>query len=937
MQEIPLLLPSLVFLLTAGLCRCIVHCPAECRGPGWVVVPGKGLEKFEGPEAQAIMTIIKRVQMVRPGVTTVKVTINGHELQVPSSSKVTIQDIIQRFPDLGETLSQIIQGYSTVRWPSQQPETENQKPWLPEEPEQVGTPQIPFVPQHLVPDIFKTPSPPQPQVPEVPAPTFPPQVPEEPVTPPRPQAPEVPQAPKEPQVPVVPEVTNVPQVPGVPEVPEPPQEPTVVDHTPFDVESYLDLLQKNPDFFVPIYWMLVRHGVTFPDLTKPVTWVIVHGKKVRFQKPVYVRYVITVNNHKFELPKDSRKFADFISSYPDLLPQVATVLQQFGATLITTASGQITGYKLFNKVVRLRTPVKTTVTINGNVFELPRDIVGLVGAIQNSPKALHVLLPLLTSYGVRTRKGPSGEIQVLTYSGHTYPVGDVSPVQVTIDNTQFSIPADLNRILSQPNKFWIGQLLAELQKQHVPLTVDPQTGNLVGIVVNQVPIPFPVIVRLRVRIENRYFNIPKDIPAMLNYLKTSTVGVPTELLNDLYNLYGILPVRNSDRLVVAIEFNGKRYPVPQQKTTTLVVDGQTFLLPRDNAKLADILVNHQIQIKDFLLQIQLAGYKLLAGPDGVLSSVQKGFEIFQLPVTIRLVVTINNDRYRIPSDLPNLVAFMNKPEHSHVVEQIINNLIELGVQVRRDDGKIVLVFNGREYNVNGGGGSPPQVAPQEPTMRIQFNGKWFKVPEEFGQLVATVRAGGPQAISFLVKSLKAHNIVVNLTPDGDIASIVFRGKTYAFPLGGGSGGTAGGTLTSGNVEITIRGQKFLIPRDLGVLPTRVRNFQYGELVVALHRLGIMLAVDDRGNFFGMRVGGRLVKFGLTFRVAVILDKSGSSFGVPHQLGALAQGLASGNWNWSAVRRVLFASGVEVRGGATGAPREIGFQGKFYRIQRSVKG
>ncbi|CAN8027368.1 unnamed protein product [Ixodes persulcatus] len=944
MQGIPMLLPSLVLLLTAGLCHCLVQCPLECRGTGWIIVPGKVLEIIEGPKVQAILTVIKKLQKIKPGTTTVKVTIGGRDLRVPSGTQFTILDTIKKFPDIGQTLTWIIKSSGA----SGQPPTENQKPWFPED---------------LVPDIFKTSSSPSnptseshqevPEVPEVPnvghiprpvpypvekplsearLVSEPPHVSEISQVPEAPQAPEAPQVPKANQVLEVPKVPEAPQVHEVSEVPEISEVPELPkDTTPFDVESYLDLLQKNPDLFVLVYWMLVRHGVTFPNLSKPVTWVIVNGKRVPLQKPVTVRYIITIENHKFELPRDTKKFADFISKNPNLLPQIATILQQFGATLVTTANGQITGYKLFNKVTRLRRPVKATVTINGRVFELPRDIVDLIGAVQDSPKSLHMILPLLTSYGVRIKKGPNGEIHYLTLNGKTYPVEYVKPVKVTIDNIQFSIPADLSVILSQPSKLWIGQLLSELQKQHVPITVDPQTGNLVGIVIDQVPIPFPAIVRLRVKLENRYFIIPRDIPAMIDFLKTR--GLPSEVLNDLYSLYGIIPVRNADKLVVAIEFNGKRYPVPQQKTTTLVVADQTFVLPRDNAKLAEILVNHKIPIKAFLLQIQLAGYKLLAGPDGVLSSVQKGFEIFELPVTIRLVVTINNDRYRIPNDLPNLVDFMSKPEHSHVVEQIVQNLIELGVQVKRDGGKIVLVFNGREFNVKGEGGPFPQPGPMnvpgESTMRIQFNGQWFKIPDEFDSLVTTVRKGGTGAIAFLVKALAEHGILVNRSSDGNIVSIVFRGKTYTFPRGTSAGPS--------NVEVVIRGQKFLIPRDLGVLPTQVRNFQYGELVVALHRLGISLAVDDRGNFFGMKVGGKLVRFGVTFRVAVILDNSGTSFGVPHQLGALAGGLANGNWDWNAVRRVLYASGVEVRGGVAGAPREIGFQGTFYKIQSGIKG
>lgn len=920
MQEPPLLLPSLVLLLTAGLSRCLEsQCPAECLGAGWIVVPGKGLQRFEGPEAQAILTVVKRVQKIKPGTTTVKVTINGQDIQVPSGTKVTIMDMLKKFPDISGTLSWIIKSGG----PGGLPITENQRPWFPQEPvETIETPQ-PKVPRTAV--ITMAPS----EEPQVPVSGSQGNVPELPNLP---EVPEVPKGPETSEAPRVPQVSQGVEVPEVPEVPETPEE-TPVDNTPIDVNSYLDLLQKNPDYFVPVYRILVRNGVRFPDLTKPVTWVIVHGKKVYLQKPVSVRYIITINNHKFEIPKDTKKFADFVSGYPDLLPQIATVLQQFGATLITTTNGQVTGFKLFNKVVTLPRIVKTTVTINGKVFELPNDIVNLIGAVQDSPKSLYLILPLLMSYGVRPKKGPNGEMKLVTYKGNTYPVEYVKPVKVTIDNTQYSIPADLNFILTQPKKLWIGQLLSELQKQHVPITVDQQTGNIVGIVINQVPIPFPAIVRLRVRLGTRYFIIPRDIPAMISYLETS--GLPSEVLNNLYNLYGVIPVRNADKVVVAIEFNGKRYPVPQQKTTTLVVTGQTFVLPRDNAKLAEILVNRKIPIKDFLLQIQLAGYKLLAGPDGVLSSVQKGFEIFELPVTIRLVVTINNDRYRIPNDLPKLITFMNNPDHSHVVEQILRNLIELGVQVKRDGGKIVLVFNGREYNVNGNGGSSPQEGsqfvnvPQGSTMRIQFNGKWFSIPDEFDSLVTTVREGGIEQIAFLVKTLAAHGIVINRTPDGDIASIVFKGKTYTFP--------PSGSLTAGNVEVTIRGQTFLIPRDLAVLPKRIRNFQYGELVVALHRLGIMLVVDDRGNFYGMKVGGKLVKFGMTFRVAVILDNSGTSFGVPLQLEALSHGLANGNWNWKSVRKVLFSSGIEVRGGASGAPREIGFQGKFYQIQRGVKG
>ncbi|KAH6936295.1 hypothetical protein HPB50_015225 [Hyalomma asiaticum] len=198
----------------------------------------------------------------------------------------------------------------------------------------------------------------------------------------------------------------------------------------------------------------------------------------------------------------------------------------------------------------------------------------------------------------------------------------------------------------------------------------------------------------------------------------------------------------------------------------------------------------------------------------------------------------------------------------------------------------------------------------------------------------------------LVKTLQSNGIKVNLTPGGDdIASFVMDGRVI--PVYNDSGdiphqketpaghAKSSAESSSDRFPVTIRGRQFIVPEDISRLSSLLPNFQYGELITALHKAGHTLEVDDKGMFYGMRVhGGRLVRFPIKFSVSVFANRKGRPFRVPTELEKLAQVLPSHRWNWSAVRKTLENAGIEMRGGDGGPPRSIGFQGRFFQIRNN---
>lgn len=972
----------LVLLASTESGYCFTPCPAQCVNSFAMLEPTNGRIKWiRGQDASSVIRLFKVVSSTSGSSTSVvTLRINGRDVPVPSNAKPMIIEVLKRHPEMSHVIFELLQ---------------KRQPSFPGEPMPSGAGKIveepeivTAVPSGSEPSVPYGPSRPSNEVPFFPGVPDVRRRPDEPVMPYEPVVPGFPDSGKpyrkpsrkpsghEPSVPYEPFVPSnqVPFFPGVPDVPRRPDEPVMPYEpvvpgfqdsrkpsseglvpnplhptrdfpfeprfVPEDIRSYLEMLVRNPDYFVPIYKILVRKGVRFPDVSRPFTYVTINGRRVDLPSKVTVVFTVRINGQQFVLPRDGQRLVSFISRHPDQMPTIATILQQFGAVVTTSTGGKVTGFTLFGKPYVLPNPVSTRVIVNGRTFNLPRDIPDLIGAIQSNPQEFHRILPVLESFGVRPQKSPTGEISMVVINGRTFPVRSVAPARIVIHGRPYTIPADLDVLLNQPDNLVVGELISALQKLKIPVTVDKDTGNVAGIVMDGVPIPFPTTVRLRVKLGGRVYRIPRDLPSIVTYLEQNRM--PSTILSHLYTNYGVIPVRNANNVVVALSFNNKKYPVRvPQSQTIVVISGSRFVLPKDTNTLVRSLNERRIQVEEFLRVVQEAGYKLIPDADGVLRTIQKGFDVISLPSQIRLIVNINGVRYRVPKDLPRVVQTLGNIKNLGSIEPILVSLRNMGVRVQRTSTQVTLVFNKQSYSfpISPGARGGNYVVPGAPTdtvaARINFNGQWFTLPTELEAMMSVVRSNGPMAIQLLIKTLRSHGITVNLTPSGaDIVSIVIHGQVYtvsggrAPPSSGGSGGAS--------VVVTIRGRQFTIPRDIGILPRTLPGFQYGELILALHRAGALLEVDEKGNFYGMRIQGRVTKFSVIFRVNVMLSRGGRAYRVPLDLAELAQGLSSAGhrWNWASVRKVLRNSGVEIQGGTAGAPRAIGFQGKFYELRGS---
>ncbi|KAH8025543.1 hypothetical protein HPB51_009483 [Rhipicephalus microplus] len=715
---------------------------------------------------------------------------------------------------------------------------------------------------------------------------------------------------------------------------------------PEDVRSHLKFLEDNPSLFVPIYKTLVNKGVKFPDLRRPIDHVTVEGKRINLPRPITVAFTIRINGNTFMLPRDADKLATFASRHPEQLPTITTIIRQFGGTLKPDNTGKVSSFTLFDKDTGLPQPVTPRVFVNGRSFTLPKDIEELMRTIEGRPELFHHVLPILETFGAHPRRAPSGEISSIEFRGRKFPVHSVAPVPVFIHGRRYNIPADLERILEQPDSQIVGELISALQRAKVPIVVDNDTGNVVGIERDGVRIPFPVAIRLGINMGGRNLLIPRDLPSIITLLERH--GVPTDILNVLYNNYGIIPVRGPDHQVIAIEFNGKLYPIKPQPKISTEVGGYHLTLPRDSQKLVRLIQERKITVHQFLRTIQNAGYKLVPGPEGMVSTAHKGYDIIELPRRIRMLLTINGVRHRIPQDMPRIVELLRTTRNAAAIGKILHSLELLGVEVRKENGHVTLIFNGERHtfplNTDSTAQSPSADVPPGSVVSVNINGRWYSLPRDANDLAAAVRTIGPKAIPLLVRTLQPSGIKVNLTPNGDdIVSFVIKGRVIPVSRNGGEF-TARSEIPAGNVEsgarnssdrfpITIRGRQFVVPEDVDRLPRLVPGFRYGELITAIHRAGHRLEVDDQGMFYGMRVrGGRLVRFPISFSVSVFAEKKGRPFRVPNDLEKLARMLPLHRWDWKAMRKTLANAGIEMRGGNEGAPHSIGFQGRFFEIR-----
>ncbi|KAL1430489.1 hypothetical protein MTO96_014932 [Rhipicephalus appendiculatus] len=453
-----------------------------------------------------------------------------------------------------------------------------------------------------------------------------------------------------PSAPEANEITPEVHLPGLVKVP--PKDKQV----PEDIRSYLKFLEDNPSLFVPIYKTLISKGVTFPDLRRPVDHVTVDGKRINLPRPITVAFAVRINGHTFTLPRDADKLATFASKHPEQLPAITTTIRQFGGTLRPDNTGKVSSFTLFDKETGLPQPITPRVFVNGRPFTLPKDMEELVRTTEGSPKLFHHILPILETFGAHPRRTPSGEITSIEFRGRTFPVHSVAPVPVFIRGRRYNIPADLERILEHPDSQIVGELISALQRAKVPIVVDNDTGKVVGIEREGVRIPFPVAIRLGINVGGRNLLIPRDLPSIVTLLERH--GVPTDVLNVLYNNYGIIPVRGPDHQVIALEFNGKRYPIKPQPKTSIEVGGHHLTLPKDSHKLVRLIQERKVPVDQFLRTIQNAGYRLVPGPDGMVSTAHKGYDVIELPMRIRMLLTINGVRYRIPQDMPRIVELL---------------------------------------------------------------------------------------------------------------------------------------------------------------------------------------------------------------------------------------------------------------------------------------
>ncbi|XP_065284036.1 uncharacterized protein [Dermacentor albipictus] len=734
-------------------------------------------------------------------------------------------------------------------------------------------------------------------------------------------------------------------------VPDHVKVPSKDERVPGDVRSYLKYLEDNPSLFVPVYKILVNKGVRFPDLRRPLDHVTINGERVNLARPVTVAFPVRINYRTFTLPRDADKLATFASQHPEQLPAITTAIRQLGGTLTPDNRGRVSSFTLFDKKTELPHSVAPRIIVNGRPFTLPNDMEELVRTIEKRPQLFHNILPILETFGARPQRSPSGEIRSIEFRGRNFPVRSVTPVPVFIRGRRYNIPADLERILAQSDSQVVGELISALQRSKVPVVVDNETGNVVGIERDGVRIPFPVAIRFRIKLGGREYLIPRDLPSIVTQLERH--GVPTDVLTVLYDNYGIIPVRGPNHDVTAIEFNGKRYPIKPQPKTSIEVGGHRLMLPRDNQKLVRLIQERKIPLNQFLRTIQNSGYRLVPGPDGVLQTAHKGYDVIKLPVGIRMLFRINGVTYRIPQDLPRIVKLLRTVRNEAAIDKILDNLKAFGVDVRKGPGQATLSFNGekqtfplnpeRTFHSPGTGGIPGSV------VSVNFNGRWYHLPKDAKDLVRVVRASGPEVIALLVKTLQSNGVKVNLTPSGDdIVSFVIQGRVIPVPSNGGkitdqkkaptSYAQGSGDDSSNRFRVAIRGHQFVVPDDVGRLPKLLPGFQYGELITALHRAGHKMKVDDQGMFYGMRVrGGRLVKFPIRFSVSVFADRKGRPYRVPKELEQLARVLPLRRWNWNAVRKTLENAGIEVSGGNGGAPQFISFEGRVFKVGKSHDG
>lgn len=461
----------------------------------------------------------------------------------------------------------------------------------------------------------------------------------------------------------------------------------------------LGYMLSQPNYFSVIYRMLLQLGITFPSLTAPITQVMYGTHVIMLPRQFVVNYAYTINNRHFNLPRDSQKLAVYLSQHMDQFSIVATFLTQLGASFPVDGTGRITGFSMFSVMYRFPRAITTTIFIGSRRFDLPKDISLLLIAVKHNPTKFFELQMVLEAFGVKFFKTGPGVSQAV-YTDKKYDVYTGRGVSITIENTQYDIPADLEKIFQKPKGFSVGSLLAALQEKGIPINVDEKTGVILGITIDKVKIPFPVSIDLRFKLDNQIYLIPRDLAKLVTVLEKK--GMPSKILSILYTRYGVLPVRDSNDIVVAISFNGKQFKVKSEPLTAVVIRGQKFMLPRDTRKMVEFVHSKQSDKTmgfTFLKALKAAGFMLINDDDGAMRSIQKGAQIIKLGIDIRIMVVYGNTPYHVPKDLMRLV----KDVRSHgkgEINKVIEQLKAFDVQVKKMGSKLTILFNSVRYEVD---------------------------------------------------------------------------------------------------------------------------------------------------------------------------------------------------------------------------------------------
>ncbi|KAK8777998.1 hypothetical protein V5799_020663 [Amblyomma americanum] len=875
-------------------------CPAHCAARV-IYVHNHTVSTESGPRAEILADITYRLTKAKPGADKVRVRIGVEWVFVPKNVKSRIEKVVKKYPELGDILLEIVSKWPRLTTP--RPTTKATKKATPRP--RPGTLKTTARPKKVTPrPVSRKPATTRRR--STP-PKFTPRTPYKPKSTPKQKA--KPTTPKRSplSVPVPPRPrTRVPEVDKVVSIP--PVSKAIND----TVRASLELLLNFPNHFATIYEILVNLGVKFTDLRKPVHNVTIGVDVIPLPKPIEVDFIITVKDKEFHLPKDSGKVADYVSRHTAELTVLVTVLHQLGSKFSLDKTGRVTGFEVIGQKENFRRPLDIEVVVSSKKFNLPKEIGILLTFVKDKPAEFSKVQGILEILGVRFNKVSGGAALRTTYQNKPYDIKSVPNVRITVGAKQYDIPSDLDSMFKSPVGLQVGAILTALQRANVLLNVHKKTGVILDIVVNKVTIPFPVTLDLRFRLGNKVYIVPYDLPKIIGELEKR--NMPSQIVSILYSRYGVVPVRNKENAVIAFSFSGQTFPIKVQPTTVVVLTGVKFLLPKEAQKMVDFLVKEKVPPLKFMQALQLAGYTFVPEPDGVLRTIQKGADKIDLHVELRLFVKLDGKRYRVPTDLERLVEIVRSLDPPQI-RNIMQQLEQCGVIFARKGSKLVIMFNGIKYEVNmkSGGDNGPSAA-----LVINISNNTFTIPKDIKAAVSHASRNGPGAVKILIELLKAHGSKVNLSPTGDIISIVFEGKLY--PVGG----------ADESVQVTIRGKKVWIPREMLSLHKKFKNFSFAEVVVALMKKGAKLDIDGENNFYGFRFKGRQMRFPKKFRVLVQVDKTGKKYRVPGELGNLAKVLSKGNWDWKAVRATLRAAGIEVAG-KDGPVKNFSFQGKKFTV------